>query len=138
MKIARGMINCPGYSVVCRGVTQGLMLLDLAKYSARLDGQRGEDLVYVEYLEVAPWNWNETYANRPIYKFVGTALMHAAITRSVNEGYNGRVGLHSLPQALSFYEYLGFTNLGTNPKEYDGRLPYCEISPEAAKECLKG
>jgi len=138
MDRVRGMLNHTGYSVVCRDVTQGLMRLDLAQYRGRLDVQNGQHIVYVDYLEAAPWNWREPYADPPIYRLVGQVLIHAAVTRSIDEGFKGRVGLHSLPQTTSFYERCGFTNLGTRPDEYDGRLPYFEISSEAAEAYLKG
>ena len=138
MNEVRGLLGHTGYSVVCRDVTQGMMRLDLASRRARLDSQAGQDLVYVDYLEVAPWNWREPYADAPIYRLVGPVLMHAAITRSVEEGFKGRVGLHSLPQAIPFYERCGFTNLGTRPDEYEGKLPYFESTPGAAEAYLKG
>ncbi len=134
----RGLLGHTGYSVVCRDVTQGMMRLDLTSKQARHQIQRGKPLVYVDYLEVAPWNWREPYADPPIYRMVGSVLTHAAFTRSVNEGFKGRVGLHSLPQAVPFYEHCGFTNFGTHPDEFDGKLPYFEATPEAADTYLKG
>jgi len=138
MSEVRGLLSHTGYSVVCRNVTQGLMRLDLASRRARLDEQAGRHLVYIDYLEVAPWNWRERYADPPIYRLVGPVLMHAAMTRSIDEGLEGRVGLHSLPQAIPFYERCGLTNLGTRLDEYDGKLPYFEATPETAERYLKG
>ena len=138
MAEVRGLIGHTGYSVVCRDVTQGMMRLDLASHRGRLEDQTNKDLVYVDYLEVAPWNWREAYSDSPIFRGIGQVLIHAAITRSLNEEFQGRVGLHSLPQAISFYERCGFTNLGTRPDEYDGRLPYFEITSEAAEAYLQG
>ena len=134
----RGLLGHTGYSVVCRDVTQGMMRLDLASKQARHQSQRGKPLVYVDYLEVAPWNLREPYADPPIYRMVGSVLSHAAFMRSVNEGFKGRVGLHSLPQAIPFYERCGFTNFGTHPDEFDGKLPYFEATPEVADSYLKG
>ena len=138
MNEIRDLLGHTGYSVVCRDVTQGMMRLDLVSKQARHQTQRGKPLVYVDYLEVAPWNWREEYADPPIYRLVGSVLTHAAFTRSVNEGFKGRVGLHSLPQAVPFYERGGFTNFGTHPDEFDGKLPYFEATPEAADAYLKG
>lgn len=132
----RGLLGHTGYSVVCRDVTQGMMRLDLATRTARLDEQAGKPLVYVDYLEIAPWNWNEPYADPPIYRGIGQVLIRTAIQRSFDEGFNGRVGLHSLPQAVTFYERCGFSNLGTSPDEYGGRLPYFEITTDQAKTFL--
>jgi len=36
------------------------------------------------------------------------------------------------------YERCGFTNLGTRPDEYEGKLPYFESTPGAAEAYLKG
>ena len=85
----RDLLGHTGYSVVCRDVTQGMMRLDLVSKQARHQTQRGKPLVYVDYLEVAPWNWREEYADPPIYRLVGSVLTHAAFTRSVNEGFKG-------------------------------------------------
>jgi GNAT superfamily N-acetyltransferase len=129
----RGLLGHTGYSVICRDVTQGMMRLDLASRLARLDGQVGKPLVYIDYLEIAPWNWHEPYADPPLYRGIGQVLIRTAIQRSFDEGFHGRVGLHSLPQAVTFYERCGFTNLGTNPNEYRGLLPYFEITTEKAR-----
>lgn len=134
----RGLLGHTGYSVVCRDVTQGMMRLDLASKRARHSSDEGKDIVYIDYLEVAPWNWREPYADPPIYRGVGPVLIHAAFTRSIEEGFHGRVGLHSLPQAVRFYERCGFTSFGTHPSEYRGRLPYFEATPEVAEAYLKG
>lgn len=45
----RGLLGHTGYSVICRDVTQGMMRLDLASRLARLDGQVGKPLVYIDY-----------------------------------------------------------------------------------------
>jgi hypothetical protein len=57
-------------------------------------------LVYIEYLEAAPWNRGTDQE----LKGIGTVLMAAAIQLSINEGNHGRIGLHSLPQADTFYK----------------------------------
>jgi hypothetical protein len=51
----QGLLAFRGFSVVAQGVTQGLAQVDLTK-SAREASQAGKPLVYVDYLEVAPWN----------------------------------------------------------------------------------
>lgn len=47
------------YAIEYAGRLQGLMKVDLAKYSARIPTQLGEGLAYIDYLEVAPWNLRE-------------------------------------------------------------------------------
>src|SRR6266545_2052168 len=50
-----GLLAYRGFCVTCDGVTQGLMRINLTSL-AREDTQKEKPLVYVEYLEVAPWN----------------------------------------------------------------------------------
>jgi hypothetical protein len=122
-----------GFSVVCAGVTQGLMRVDLNKH-AREPSQKGKPLVYVDYLEVAPWNRADL--GRPArYRGVGTALLTAAVALSLQEDFKGRIGLHSLPQADGFYrDRCGMTDLGPDP-HYQG-LRYFEMTPEQARTFL--
>src|SRR5947209_6921117 len=84
------------------GKFQGLMMVCLTGHLARLDPDKGKPLVYVEFVETAPWNAKEFTAT-PTYKGVGVRLMQAAVRLSVDEGFAGRVGLHSLPQSKPFY-----------------------------------
>lgn len=124
-----------GYSVRCEGLTQGLMRVDLSLF-ARAPSQKAKPLVYVEYLEVAPWNRAE-FGDAPRYRGVGKALITAAITLSIEEGFQGRVGLHSLPRADGFYrEKCGMTDLGPDPDCQD--LRYFEMSPAQAAAFLEG
>lgn len=119
-----------GFSVVCGGETQGMMLVNLVSQHARLSGQEGKHLVYVEYVEVAPWN--RARLHDPVrYKGVGTLLIASAIEKSFAEDCKGRVGLHALPQSAGWYESrLGMTNLGEDKSKQN--LPYFEISTEQA------
>ena len=56
---------------------------------------------------------------------------------SVDEGFHGRVGLHSLPQAEEFYEQkCGMTRIGVDP-DYES-LSYFELTQERAAEILAG
>jgi len=52
----RDIDGCRWLSIVANGQAQGLAQLDLRK-TCRDPGQFGEPLIYVQYLEVAPWNW---------------------------------------------------------------------------------
>ncbi len=82
-----GLLAFRGFAITSQGVTQGLMRVDL-NHSARQATQIGKPLVYVEYLEVAPWNRAE-FA-KPRYRGVGTALLTAAVDLSLEEGFHGR------------------------------------------------
>jgi len=123
-----------GYSVVCDGMTQGLMRVDLTK-AAKALVQKGKPLVYVDYLEVAPWN-RPDLGQAVRYKGVGTALMVAATALSEQEGFKGRIGLHSLPQAESYYrDRCGMIDLGPDATYQD--LKYFEMTPDRAKAFLE-
>jgi hypothetical protein len=118
------------FSIVCGGQTQGLMIINLTT-AARVDSQRGKPLVYIEYLENAPWNRPELFA-APRYRGVGSILVRTAIQCSIDEEFKGRISLHSLPQADNFYRSTcGMTDLGPDPAYYD--LRYFEMTPEQAK-----
>lgn len=128
----QGLLARTGYSVVCNGVTQGMMILDTVLKHSRIKGQTGKHLVYVEFIENAPWNRRELLFDPPRYRGIGSVLMRAAITVSQEEGFKGRVGLHSLPQANSFYgNTCGMTDLGQD-ENYEG-LRYFEMTPEQAE-----
>jgi len=44
----QGMLASPGFSIVCEGLTQGMMIVDTAMKRCRIDSQKGKHLVYVE------------------------------------------------------------------------------------------
>jgi len=118
------------FCIVCGGETQGLMAVNLTK-TARITTQRGKPLVYVEYLETAPWNRPELFSP-PRYRGIGSILVRAAIECSLQEEFKGRIGLHSLPQADRFYsEICGMTDLG--PDASYQNLRYFEMTAEQAQ-----
>jgi hypothetical protein len=127
-----GLLAYRSFAITSQGVTQGLMRVDL-NHSARQATQVGKPLVYVEYLEVAPWNRAE-FA-KPRYRGVGTALLTAAVDLSLEEGFHGRIGLHSLTQAESFYrDACRMSDLGIDIN-YDN-LRYFEMTSEQAAAFL--
>jgi hypothetical protein len=129
-----GLLAFQGFSIVCAGMTQGLMRIDLTK-TAQAPVQKGKPLVYIDYLEVAPWN-RPDLGQVARYKGVGTALMVAAIALSEHEGFKGRIGLHSLPQSESFYrDRCGMIDLG--PDAVYQNLKYFEMTPDQAKAFLE-
>jgi hypothetical protein len=124
------MLAYPCFSIVCGGMTQGMMIVDTTTKRCRVESQKGKDLVYIEYIENAPWNRKELH-NPPQYRGVGSLLVRAAVDLSYDNGFKGRVALHSLPQANSFYaNNCGMTDLGTD-ENYQG-LRYFEMTPEQA------
>ena len=115
------------------GRMQGLALLIVAGKVSRFAPIK--PLVYVDFIEVAPWN-SRTFSDPILFSGVGTELVKVAIRLSVESGFAGRIGLHSLPQAEGFYDrrclMAGF---GADPN-YDD-LKYFEFSAEAAEAFLR-
>lgn len=121
----------PGFSIVCDGVTQGMMIVDTVKKRCRVGSQKGKHLVYVEFVENAPWNRKELF-DAPRYRGVGSILIRAAVELNEELEFHGRIALHSLPQANDFYaNTCGMTNLG--PDSNCQSLCYFEMTPERVK-----
>ena len=128
-----GLLGARTFCVVAHGVTQGLMSVDLTK-TGRLGFQRGKPLVYIDFLEAAPWNRLEFFGSAR-FRGVGTVLVTAAIELSRQEGFKGRIALHSLPQADDFYRRAcGMTDLDKDSGYQN--LRYFEMAPEQARAYL--
>jgi hypothetical protein len=116
------------------GEPQGLMWISRQSCTARLPPDVGQALVYVDYVETAPWNARE-YTASPRYKGVGSRLIEAAVMRSVAEGHEGRLGLHSLPQSEGFYNRgCGMICCGPDPEHQS--LVYFEFTAADANVFL--
>lgn len=68
-------------------------------------------MIYIDLVSAAPWN-RFGFTDTPLYKGVGPLLLGTAVSLSVSEGLNGRLGLHALPQSESWYRNQGMTELG--------------------------
>lgn len=110
-------------------ITQGLMIIELDFHRSRL--KPNASLVYIDYLATAPWN-RPSIKDPPGYKGVGTALFTLALERSFSVEYEGRIGLHALPNAEDFYRKLGMQDFGPDPKK--SNLRYFEISEDRARQ----
>jgi hypothetical protein len=93
-------------------------------------GQR-RPLVYVSFLEVAPWNQLRVKGRR--YRGLGQLLLRLACQRSQQLGHSGRIGLHALASAEPFYRKLGF-DVPICPNEYNEL--YFELSEAKAQLLL--
>jgi hypothetical protein len=131
----QGLLALQGLSIRCESQTQGLMRIDLASEQGRLESQRGQPMVYVDYIEIAPWNWIGPYFNPPRFRWAGQILLRAAMEISLDQGFKGRIGLHSLPQSAAFYRRCGLTDCGPDPS-YPRNLPYFEATPVQAMAFL--
>lgn len=129
---ARQYSGKSGYQFVgleAEGAMRGMMLVNTI-YRCRLPVQQGAMLVYVDYLSTAPWNL-KALTDTPTYRGVGRILIETAIRISRDNAMAGRIGLHALPQAESFYrDTCGMTDLGEDPTEYD--LRYFEMTEARA------
>ena len=111
----------------CESEPQGLMAVERLPKRGRF----GVPVVYVDYLETAPWNLRGIGVG-PRFSGVGTVLIADAVRWSNETGLGGRVGLHSLPQAEPFYRNLGLTEFGPDPTYFD--LCYFEFT-ETDADC---
>jgi len=111
---------------------QGLLLVD-AHQTCRIEENKGKHLIYVKFIAAAPWN-SKASTDSPKYKLVGKVLLRAAINQSREEEFKGRLGLHSLPQAETFYSNCGMTDLGIDENEEE--LRYFEMTEEQANEFM--
>ena len=96
----------------------------------RCDAGHRQPLVYVNFLEVAPWNRQHVPSRLPA---LGPILLRLACDLSVQRGYRGRLGLHSVADAEDFYRRLGFRSLDC-PSEYNEL--YFELDESGAKALL--
>lgn len=119
------------FGIECAGKMQGLLLVQVAGKGAKLDPDAGKPLVYVDYLEAAPWNV-KPFVDEPQYSGIGMVLMRTAVQFSYDEGFHGRVGLHALHQAEEFYrDKCGMQGCGLD-QAYQS-LPYYEMTREIAR-----
>ncbi len=118
------------FGVEYDGKFQGLLLVKLAGVEARLEPDKGKPLVYIDYLESAPWNLR-AMVDTPLYGGVGPVLMQTAVQLSYDEGFHGRIGLHALPQSEEFYrDDCEMHGCGPDASYHD--LPYYEMTREIA------
>lgn len=124
----------PTLGIECDGQVQGLALLETDGHFARLESQIGSPVVYVNLLATAPWNLPDVM-EQPFYRGVGTVLLAAATAISLDLGFKGRLGLHSLPKSEKWYDDLGMTCLGADANKQD--LKYYEMTPEQAQDLIR-
>jgi hypothetical protein len=108
-------------AVIAESEVQGLMAVLALPRAARVSSG---GLLYVDYLETAPWNLKGG-STPPRFLGVGTVLLAEAVRMSVEAGLEGRVGLHSLPEAEPFYDKCRMTRQGPDSKYFD--LTYYEF-----------
>ena len=129
------------YGIECEGRMQGMIEVEKEGHFAKLPAQNGQPLIYVTYLETAPWN-NRILVPQPRFGGIGARLMQAAVDLSFEEGCKGRVGLHSLfgnnkGEPEWFYQNGCKMEPMESERNWEGLL-YFELTPERAEEFLGG
>lgn len=120
------------FGIECDDKMQGLLMALVAGKQARLAPDAGKPLVYVDYIESAPWNVIPL-VDAPLYSGIGSVMMRAAVQLSYDEGFHGRLGLHALPQSEEFYrDKCGMQGCGNDPSYQN--LPYYEMTRELANK----
>lgn len=128
----KGRLDWQSFAVEADGMTQGLMFVKTQGF-AREPSQQGKPLALIELLATAPWN-RQTLVPVVRYKGIGRLLLAAAISLSVHEEFEGRIGLHALPQAETWYrDVCGMTDLGVDQTQ----MRYFEMTKAQAEAFLK-
>jgi hypothetical protein len=139
--LSKGMLNIGGalsplrlMGVKCDDTWQGLVLATCVGHQTRT-AKGGKDLLYLKYLETAPWNLAvEEIGQKPVFSGVGWQLLELAVRLSEGLDFRGRIGLHALPQAEGFYKRCGMTDLGKDRRCEN--LRYFEMTEEQANAFL--
>jgi len=119
------------FTVECDGKTQGMMQLNLTIH--RSWENSSWNIVYVDYLAVAPWN-RATIVEQPKYKGIGSVLLGQAMGASILESFKGRIGLHSLLDAREWYKKMGLKAYGLDSQVEN--LEYFEMNEQGAAKFL--
>ncbi len=109
-----------------------MMLVQDKKILSCDAAQRGP-LPYVAFLEVAPWNHPD--AQQRLLTGLGPIMLRAASDFSRQQGCGGRIGLHALAAAESFYRRERFAQIDC-PNEFNEL--YFELDDEGASALLSG
>lgn len=110
-----------------RGAAQTLMHVRVG-HIVRCDAGARRPLVYVGFLETAPWNRSRS-ADRQ-FRGLGPIMLGIACELSFQAGHEGRIGLHSLETAEEFYRKFGFRSVDC-PNEFHEL--YLELDEPAAQ-----
>ncbi|MGO9262144.1 MAG: hypothetical protein ACLQU1_38460 [Bryobacteraceae bacterium] len=126
------------FGISVKGKLQGLMKLETVGRFGRITSQKGKPLIYVDYLETAPWNIKllmHALGRSPEFGAIGTRLIEAGVRKSLEEGFRGRLALHSLSVSERFYlDVCGMTGVARDLAKQG--LLWCEFTPEQAEKFL--
>jgi hypothetical protein len=128
-----GQLAFRHYAIEYENSTEGLMMVALVGHQSRIVPPK--DILYIDYLSVAPQN-RVIIQNPPKLKIIGSVFFNYAVQISMEEGMNGRVGLHALPNAISWYrDKLELVAFGKDISYHN--LEYFELSEERAQKMLE-
>jgi len=125
-RLALGNDHYEAYAVEREDLTQGLLWIETQWH--RSQWAIGQPLVYVEALVSAPWNRRSINPD-PWLRGVGTVLLQFARKRSLDLGYQGRLGLHALPGSEPFYEARNILNFGYDSDREMVYFEYGQLNP---------
>lgn len=121
--------NCyKWFFLVAEDYPQAACLIYHPKHSVSGAG----DIFYIEYIAAAPWNRENILAGR-VFKGVGAKLLDQVVSYAKQDlKLSPGFSLHSLPQAVPFYEQkLGMTPFPQHDK--DGLRFFEWIAPESER-----
>lgn len=89
-----------------------------------------DEHLFVEYIATAPWN--VTRDSPLAVRKAATALMVELARESELNGHSGRIILNAIPDAVEFYQKIGFVETG----EGSPNAPEMELTPTAARRLM--
>lgn len=89
-----------------------------------------DDHLFVEYLATAPWN--VTQEEPRSVSQAATALMALLAQESDSNGHFGRIMLYAIPDAIEFYQKIGFVDTGFGSPN----APEMELTVAAARQLM--
>jgi len=127
-----GLLAYDFFALECQGTIEGLMLTESVCHRAEIPPDEGKPILYIEFIEAAPRN-TVVLNDISFYRDIGTRLIEGAVNFSMEQGFEGRVGLLTLSQAEQFYRKMGFEKVRFDSKE---RLYYYERTAKTSKQLL--
>lgn len=122
--------ECRVWAIVLDHAVQGILRVNLM-HRTRTDTTR--HLVYIERIASSPSN-RPPYGHHT-YRPVGSLLLRQAVLESFESESYGRIGLHALPTAASWYrDKLGMISFGIDAEHED--LEYFEFTNAQALQFL--
>jgi hypothetical protein len=125
------------FGLKAKSLWQGILLAKSSNDYVSHSTIRPQPVVYVDFIESAPWNWELQPLNRTgLFKGVGVQLIECAVRWSLLLGRKGRLGLHSLPQSCAFYvNRCHMHDFGPDPDYQE--LHYLELDQTGASLLLE-